>query len=102
MDALVGTAGKDIYLLSNNTIVKAGTGCSLDANRAYIDMAKVPEYVEPSTPAPGIREIPMTPQSGTSLQDVENAETAVKFIENGRILILRDGITYDALGRVVR
>ena len=102
MNALVGTDGKEIYLLSSNTIVKAGTGCSLAANRAYIDMAKVPEYVEPSTPAPGIREIPMTPQSGTSLQDVENAETAVKFIENGRILILRDGITYDALGRVVR
>lgn len=100
MDALVET--KDIYLLSNNTVVKAGTGCSLTANRAYIDMEKVPEYVEPSTSAPGIREIPMAPQSGTSLQNVENAETIVKFIENGRVLIRRDGVTYDALGRVVR
>ena len=28
MNALVGTEGKEIYLLSSNTIVKAGTGCS--------------------------------------------------------------------------
>ena len=31
-------------LLSNNQIVLCGTGCSIGANRAYIDMAKVPEY----------------------------------------------------------
>lgn len=37
-----------MYLLSNNEIVKCGTGCSIGSNRAYIDMAEVPEYVEGS------------------------------------------------------
>lgn len=35
-----------MYLLSNNEIVKCGTGCTIGANRAYINMAEVPEYVE--------------------------------------------------------
>ena len=52
-NGLVGSfAGQDVaeglYLLSNNQIVKCGTGCSIGANRAYIDMAEVPEYVEGS------------------------------------------------------
>ena len=37
-----------MYLLSNNKIVKCGTGCGIDGNRAYINMAEVPEYVEGS------------------------------------------------------
>ena len=32
------------YLLSSGQIVKCGTGCSIAANRAYIDMDAVPEY----------------------------------------------------------
>lgn len=32
------------YLLSSGQIVKCGTGCSIGANRAYIDMDLVPEY----------------------------------------------------------
>ena len=32
------------YLLSGGQIVKCGTGCSIAANRAYIDMDAVPEY----------------------------------------------------------
>ena len=52
-NGLVGSfAGQDVaeglYLLSNNQIVKCGTGCSIGANRAYIDMAEVPAYVEGS------------------------------------------------------
>ncbi len=40
--------------------------------------------------------------NATSINDIEASDKVVKFIENGRILILRDGITYDALGRKVR
>jgi len=50
-EGLVGSlAGCDVeagmYLISNNKIVKAGTGCSIDTNRAYINMADVPVYTE--------------------------------------------------------
>ncbi len=37
-----------LYLLSNNTLVKCGPGCSIAGNRAYINMADVPQYVEGS------------------------------------------------------
>lgn len=33
-----------MYLLSNNEVVKCGTGCTIGANRAYINMDEVPEY----------------------------------------------------------
>lgn len=33
-----------MYLVSGNKIQKCGTGCSIAANRAYINMAEVPEY----------------------------------------------------------
>lgn len=50
-NGLVGSfAGQDVeegmYLLSNNEIVKCGTGCTIGINRAYINMDEVPEYVE--------------------------------------------------------
>ena len=35
-----------MYLLSNNTIVLCGTGCSIAANRAYINMNEVPKATE--------------------------------------------------------
>lgn len=33
-----------MYLVSGNKIQKCGTGCSIAANRAYINMEEVPEY----------------------------------------------------------
>lgn len=33
-----------MYLLSGGQVVKCGTGCSIGANRAYIDMTHVPDY----------------------------------------------------------
>ena len=38
----------------------------------------------------------------TDIQAVETSEKAEKFIENGQLYILRDGIIYDATGRRVR
>ena len=46
MGSLEGTAvdaGK--YVLSGNKVVCCGTGCSIAANRAYIDMDQVSEYI---------------------------------------------------------
>ncbi|MBQ7571749.1 MAG: hypothetical protein IJT19_05850, partial [Bacteroidaceae bacterium] len=33
-----------MYLLSNGQLVKCGTGCTLAANRAYIDMSEASVY----------------------------------------------------------
>ena len=105
-NGLIGTyvtidveAGK--YLLSSGQVVKAGTGCSIAANRAYIDMDEVPVYAP--TPAPGrIVDMPLAPDNATQLTGTNQTAEASKFILNGQLYIRRNGITYDALGRIVK
>ena len=72
------------------------TGTTIPANKAYLPSSEVPAG------APGIRFIIGENNNATNLQKVETNEITVKFIENGQLLIKRDGIVYDALGRVVR
>ena len=88
-----------LYLLSNNVIVKAGTGCSINENKAYIDMSKV---TVGGAGAPGVREIPLAPQGPTDIKSVGANETVVKFIQDGKLFIQKNGIVYDMTGRVVR
>ncbi|MBQ7672203.1 MAG: hypothetical protein IJS49_03910, partial [Paludibacteraceae bacterium] len=38
----------------------------------------------------------------TGIENVESQEKAVKFIQNGQIYIQKNGVAYDAMGRVVR
>ena len=40
------SVAEGMYLLSSNQIVKCGAGCSIGANRAYINMDEVQEYVD--------------------------------------------------------
>lgn len=88
-----------LYLLSNNVIVKAGTGCSINENKAYIDMSKV---TVGGAGAPGVREIPLAPQGPTDIKSVGANKTAVKFIQDGKLFIQKNGVVYDMTGRVVR
>ena len=52
--------------------------------------------------APMIRFVTEEENNATSIQDLQSSDEAVKFIENGQLLILRDGIIYDLLGRIVK
>lgn len=38
----------------------------------------------------------------TDIKAIEGQEKAVKFIENGQLYILKEGVVYDAMGRVIR
>ena len=49
--------------------------------------------------APAIR---FEENNATNIQNIEGQEKAVKFIENGQIFIRKDGVVYDAMGRVIR
>ena len=89
-----------LYILSNNTVVKAGSGCSITNGRAYIKMNEVPVTAAPSAPS-AIR-LDLEENGATSIDAIEASEKAVKFIENGQMYILRGGIKYDATGRVVK
>ena len=70
-------------------------GTSIPAYKSYILASSM-------SSAPTIRFEFEEENNATNIENIAANEKAVKFIENGRILILRDGITYDALGRAIR
>ena len=56
---------ESMYLLSDNKIVKCGMGCKIAANRAYIDLDKVPTYNPTEAPAK-VYSLKVYEQSGTT------------------------------------
>ena len=52
--------------------------------------------------APQVIRIVEGENGATSIGSIEQTEQTVKFVENGRILIKKNGIVYDTLGRIVK
>lgn len=96
-DAIVSATGH-YYVLSTFNGVTAFNPCG----DITIPIGKALMQIIPATPAPDAIRIEFNENDATDIKSVEGSETAVKFIENGRILILKDGVVYDALGRMVR
>ncbi len=74
---------------------EGGAAFASSANKAYL-------AVPTDASAPSHFMFNEEVNGATNIENIEASDKAVKFTENGRILILRDGITYDALGRKVR
>ena len=89
-----------LYILSNNIVVKAGTGCSISNGRAYIKMNEI--SVKNAPTAPSAIRLDLEEDNATDINAIEASEKAVKFIKNGQLFIQKDGIVYDATGRVVK
>lgn len=68
-------------------------GIEIPANKAYIEIG--------AATAPSIRIIEAGNEA-TDIQNVEGAEKAVKFMENGKLYIQKNGVVYDAMGKTVR
>ena len=68
-------------------------GIEIPANKACIEIG--------ATTAPSIRIIEAGNEA-TNIQNVEGAEKAVKFMENGKLYIQKNGVVYDAMGKTVR
>lgn len=73
---------------------------TVPAGKAYLETETALTTGGPSAPA-AIR-IVDEENNATSIETLGSDDKAVKFIQNGQLLILRDGITYDALGRKIR
>ena len=65
------------------------------ANRAYL-------IIPGGTSAPSAIRIVDEENNATNIEELEASETAVKFIENGKLLIKKNGIVYDMTGRMVK
>lgn len=97
------------YVIYQNQIMRCTDGWFLlKAGGAYLDMKDPTLRTEGSAaPAPGRRRLTLTnpeaaPQVATDLNTITDNSKPVKVIINNRMFILRDGILYDATGRLVK
>ena len=73
---------------------KIYNGTNFPANKAFFQTG--------GSLAPSAIRIEFEENGATDIKSVEEKETAVKFFDGGRILIMKNGVVYDALGRVIR
>ena len=83
---------KGKYLVVGNSIVLCGNGCSLAANRAYIELDEIPDKEKPAIP--GIKRVSLD-------YSEENATTALDNITDESIVAPMQESIYDILGRKV-
>ncbi len=74
----IGVA-EGMYLITNNTVKKCGTGCKIGANRAYINMDDVPPY----TATAGAKVIELTIEGETT--GISNVEFDNSGVQESRI-----------------
>ena len=87
----------DNYIIAENKVWVAGSGATLSANRAYIDATKVPKTAQAQLP--GRRRVCMGENAATGLDNITNGEnTVIKTIENGQLIIIRNGEKFNAQG----
>ena len=88
------------YIIAENKVWVAGSGASLAANRAYINAAQVPDKAQAQIP--GRRRVIMGAEdegTSTGFENITTTDKAVKIIENGQLIIIRDGVKYNAQGQ---
>ena len=91
----------DNYILYNNAFIPAdGTTNKVNAYRAYLNLSAV-EGGKPNQ-MPGRRYIGMSVQGEnetTGVEDLFTTDAPVKVIENGQLIIIRDGVKYNVQGQ---
>ena len=90
---------KNIFVLLDDDMfhqVVADGSVTITPTHAYLHIEG--QEIVPNPGAPGIRII----ENATNIQNIEGNETAVKFIENGKLFIKKNGVVYDAVGTVVK
>ena len=92
------------YMIAQNKFWLCAAGCWLDANRAYIEHDALHASTTPVAPMPGRRRVSMGAageNAATGSEDImmpiSNSKT-MKIIENGQVIIIRDGEKYNMQG----
>jgi hypothetical protein len=89
------------YIIAQNMFWDASAENWLNANRAYINKATLLS-VPPKSLVPGRRRVSMGETSENGATGVENTQLPMinsqKLIENGQLIIIRDGVKFNAQG----
>jgi hypothetical protein len=100
--------GENNYVLTDHSYNPCGSKCYLAANRAYIFMGPAADGGVPAisgNPAPGRQRLVVGANNApTSIDEVavENIEGTKKMMIDGQLIIVRDGVMYNAQGAVVK
>lgn len=108
-NGLVGTFADDTQVPNNAYILYGGKFCTnndatkpnkINAYRAYLDLSAVTGGAPQQMP--GRRYIGMSVQGeneATGVEDLFTTDAPVKVIENGQLIIIRDGVKYNVQGQ---
>ena len=108
-NGLIGTYKKvrvaeNYYMIIGGEVrrVSAESEAYCDATKAYFNANLEGVPTEPS-PAPGQRiiEMPLIENNATNINNIDATEEVVKFIQNGKLFIQKNGLVYDMLGNIV-
>ena len=83
------------YILYGDKICQAGTGVTIGDNRAYFDIVVPAE-------APSAFRIVESENGATNIDAIDASEEAVKFFQNGKLFIKKNGVVYDMMGTIVK
>ena len=100
-EEVTAEGGKTKYVLAAVGEPAVATFLKITTTSATVHVGKAYLEFSGAVPAPSLR-IVEEDQNATGIDNIEASDKAVKFIENGRILIKKNGIVYDALGRIIR
>lgn len=89
-----------LYLASNSTLHFPNGAMTIGACRAYFQLVVDPSSA-PSRIVTNLDAHNTVTALENALPEAERVEESMKLMINGHIYILRDGITYDALGRKI-
>lgn len=92
-----------MYMLQSNKVVKcAATGCWIDPYRAYFDGDELEALGKPGAQMPGRRRVSLGATEENTTTGSEDIVTpndqVIKVIENGQVIIIRDGVKYNIQG----
>ena len=92
-----------MYMLQSNKVVKcAATGCWIDPYRAYFNGTELETLGKPGVQMPGRRRVSLgatEENTTTGSEDIVTPnEQVIKVIENGQVIIIRDGVKYNMQG----
>ena len=92
-------ASSDKYVLANGDsglgFYYLGSALTIPAGKAYLDLTGV-DY------APSAIRLIDEESGATNIDAIDATEDAVKFIQNGKLYIKKNGVVYDMLGAIVR
>ena len=90
------------YMIAGNQFLLCGTGCWLKENRAYIDASIIAGHTTKKEEIPGRRRVCLGETSENTTTGVDNNQlpnaNIQKVIENGQLIIIRDGVKYNVQG----